>query len=355
MPGMTTNDMMPAALQRIAALLAQGDIDGQRETLVALLGQPRGGASLRALDEAGLLTKIIPELEPARATDQPNVHFLPVLAHSIEAALAVDWLLRQLSVVPGPLPSEPGATDEGQRTTDSQSTLPVAVQTHPEMRYLSAFAEQLRAHFAGPVGRYPRAALFKLAALLHDNAKPQTKRPKPGGGVSFHEHQSIGGEVAGRIARRLGFDRAEAAYIGLVVREHMRPGQLAAQDEVTLRAVRRFFHDTGDDGPDVLLHVLADHMATRGPLLHVAAWRAQVAWVDAMLDTIWGEAVEIARPLFDGRQLMAALGIAPGPQVGRLLAALGEAQAGGDITTPEEAIALAQQLKESANNTNRRE
>jgi len=125
----------------------------------------------------------------------------------------------------------------------------------------------------------------------------------------------------------------------------MRPGQLAAQDEVTLRAVRRFFHDTGDAGPDVLLHVLADHMATRGPLLNVAAWRAQVAWVDAMLDIIWGEAVEIARPLVNGHELMAALGIAPGPQVGQLLAAIGEAQAGGDITTAEDAIALARRLQ----------
>ena len=42
-------------------------------------------------------------------------------------------------------------------------------------------------------------------------------------------------------------------------------------NEVTLRAVQRFFHATGDAGPDVLLHLLADHMATRGPNMNVFA------------------------------------------------------------------------------------
>jgi poly(A) polymerase/tRNA nucleotidyltransferase (CCA-adding enzyme) len=223
--------------------------------------------------------------------------------------------------------------------------LPVAVQTYPELRYRSVYADELLAHFAETLGGgQSRAALFRLAALLHDIAKPQTKQLKPGGGVSFHEHQTIGGEVALTVARRLGFGEAEAAYVALVVREHMRPGQFAGLDEVTLRAVRRFFHATGRAGPDVLLHSLADHMATRGPNLNMAAWYAQVRWTDTLLDVIWGEESEPVRPLLDGNSLMRALGIGPGPLVGQLLAAVGEAQAGGDIATPEDAIELARRL-----------
>jgi poly(A) polymerase/tRNA nucleotidyltransferase (CCA-adding enzyme) len=304
---------------------------------------------LRVLDDAGLLTQIIPELEPARGTDQPHVHFLPVLAHSLEAVAVVDWLLSQLSVVRCPLagasPAGADTTDDGRRTTDSQQALPVAAQTYPELRYHSVYATELLAHFAETLGGgRSRAALFRLAALLHDIAKPQTKQLKPGGGVSFYEHQTIGGEVALTVARRLSFDEAEAAYVAMVVREHMRPGQFAALDEVTLRAVRRFFHATGPAGPDVLLHSLADHMATRGPNLDVAAWYAQARWTDALLDVIWGEESKPVRPLLDGNDLMQALSIGPGPLVGQLLAAVGEAQAGGDITTLDEAIALARRL-----------
>src|SRR5689334_16572055 len=69
---MTKNDQSTTQTRRIATLLAAGDIDGLRAELVALLEQPGASVGLRALDQAGLLTQIIPELEPARATDQPN-------------------------------------------------------------------------------------------------------------------------------------------------------------------------------------------------------------------------------------------------------------------------------------------
>ena len=338
---------------RIAALLAQDDPESLRDVLMALLEQPQSAAWLRALDHAGLLTRIVPELEPARDVDQPIVHFLPVLAHSLETVAAVDWLFSQLFVVHNSLSVAPhdeaAATDNGQGPTDSQYALPIAVQSHPELRYTSVYMEELRAHFEKifSAGR-SRAALFRLAALLHDIAKPQTKQLKPGGGVSFHEHQTIGAQVAVTVARRLRLTEEEIVYIGRVVREHMRPGQLAGLDEVTLRAVRRFFDATDDAGPDVLLHSLADHLATRGPHLDVAAWRAQAAWTDALLDVIWGEQIEPPRLLLNGDELMRALGIGPGPLVGRLLAALGEAQAGGDIATAEEAFLLARRLLRDA-------
>lgn len=319
---MMTNEATPQS--RIAALLEQGDPDGLRGALVELLGRPDGADQLRALDAAGLLTRLIPELEPARGTDQPHVHFLPVLEHSLEAVAAVEWLLGQIGTAP------------------ARSRPPAAIQAHPDLRYPSVYAAELRQHFAEPIGaRYPRPALFKLGALLHDVAKPQTKQTKPDGGVSFHEHQTIGGEIAAAVARRLGFDGVETGYIRTIVREHMRPGQLAVLDEVTLRAVQRYFFATGTAGPDVLLHLLADHMATRGPLLKPAAWLAQARWIDALLDVIWGEEIEPTPPLLNGDDLIRELGLVPGPLIGRLLAAVGEAQADGTIATRDDALALA--------------
>jgi poly(A) polymerase len=342
---MSNNHSSIDRTQRTATLLAAGDVDGLRAELVALLELPGAIVGLRALDQAALLTRIIPELEPARATDQPNVHFLPVLAHLFETVCAVEWLLGELQAIRRPTTDDRRLTTEKQPAIcNLQSAIPVAVRTYPELRYQSAYAAELRLHFAERIGGYPRTMLFKLAALLHDIAKPATKQPKPGGGVSFHEHQTIGGEVALAVARRLGFGAEAARYIRLVVREHMRPGQLGVLDEVTPRAVARFFHAAAGAGPDVLLHLLADHMATRGPQLNVASWLRQAAWVDALLDTIWGATIEPAPPLLNGDELMHALGLAPGPLVGRLLAAIGNAQAEGEISTSSEALALAQSI-----------
>jgi putative nucleotidyltransferase with HDIG domain len=329
-PTMMTHNDSPRVV-RVAGALDENRIDDMREALIAILAGPATTAELRALDTARLLTRVVPELEPARDTDQPNVHFLPVLAHSLEAVCVVEWLLDQIQY------STPSAAQP-------PAELPVAIQVHPELHYHSEYMAELRAHFAGNVGRYPRVALFKFGALLHDIAKPQTKRPKPGGGVSFHEHQTIGGEVALLVAQRLGFRDDEAGYVRTIVREHMRPGQLAAQDEITLRAVQRFFFSTGEAGPDVLLFLLADHMATRGPQIDIVAWIWQARWIDALLDTIWGEPEELTPPLLNGDDIMRELRLVPGPLIGQLLAAVGEAQADGKIANREEAIALARRI-----------
>ena len=375
-PAMPNPNQSTTPTQRIATLHAAGDTDGLRAALVTLLERPGAIIGLRALDQADLLTRIIPELEPARATDQPNVHFLPVLAHSFETVCAVEWLLDELQLdsdenrrTGEPENQEPEnreprtenlVKDDGNskpcpraqrrvKPQNSKLALPVALQTHPDLHYQSVYIAELRRHFAEHIGGYPRVALFKLAALLHDIAKPATKQAKPGGGVSFHEHQTIGGEVALAVARRLGFGEEPARYIRLVVREHMRPGQLGTGSRgvlqyATPRAVARFFHATAGAGPDVLLHLLADHMATRGPQINVAAWLAQAAWVDALLNTIWGAVIARTPPLLNGDELMHALGLAPGPLLGQLRAAISEAQAGGEISTSTEAIALARSI-----------
>lgn len=310
------------------------------DTFIELLEQPWTAFALRQLDQAKLLTQIIPELEPARTTDQPGTHFLPVLAHLLETVAALDWLLYEILVPPPDRPGSPYTPPERDR-------LPIAIQTVSYLHYPSVYLGHLRAHLDQPIGQlYRRRTLLKLAALLHDIAKPQTKQHKPDGSISFHEHQTIGGEIAHDIALRLGLPEEAASYIRRIVRGHMRPGQLAELETITLRSVQRFFKATGDAGPDLLLHALADHLATRGPHLNVSAWYVQVHWYDELLDMIWGEEVEPIQPLINGHVLMQELGLPPGPHMGQLLAAIGEAQAGGDITTAEEALALARTLLE---------
>ncbi len=310
-----------------------------RDELLRLLDAPTAAPWLRYLDACGALTRLIPELEPARDCAQPNVHFLPVLAHILETVAALDWLIGLLPglVVTAQRPeSGGGAPDEA---------LPVAVQTYPGLRRELPFAERLAALLAeGRAGGHRRAALLKLAALLHDNAKPQTRAVHPDGKVSFYEHQTIGAEVAARIGRRLRLSRHDCGYVALVVREHMRPGQLRAGEVLTVRAVNRLFRDLGDAGPDVLLHELADHLATRGPYVDPQGWEAHLAWVEALLEHYYAPRAERSIPLLDGNDLMAALGMGPGPAVGELLREIGEAQAAGEVTTREEALALARRL-----------
>lgn len=312
------------AIQMTAPQISTVAAERVRDELLRLLEYPACAPHLIAMDQLGLLTHIFPELEPSRHCEQPIIHFLPVLAHTLEAVVSLEWLLAGLTEPPLSLPQ-----------------LPVAVQHYPDLPRHFELAAQLQQHFAAPVQGVARMALVKLAVLLHDNAKPQTKQPKPGGGVTFYGHQGIGAEVAAQIARRLKLSRSATALVVGIVREHMRPGQLRDAESVSARAYARFYRDVGEATPDILLHALADHMAVRGPMLSPPDWAYHMAWTNTRLREYLLPPPERTQPIITGRILMRELGLAQGVLIGELIRELHEAQAVGEISTTAEALALA--------------
>ncbi|WP_129670330.1 HD domain-containing protein [Candidatus Chloroploca sp. Khr17] len=314
------------------------------DELLKLLDAPVSAPWLHYLDACGALTVMLPELEAARTCSQPIVHFLPVLAHSLETVAALDWLLSGLF---GEDSVRLSAASDDQ---PEPAWLPVAVQTHPGLTRTLPFAETLAPLLGAPcgAGHYRRAALLKLAALLHDNAKPLTRVAHPDGTVTFYGHQSLGAERAALAVRRLRLSRRDGRYITLIIREHMRPGQLRTSEVLTMRAVSRLFRDLGDAGPDLLLHELADHLATRGPNLDPAGWQAHLAWVELLLQHYYAPPMTKRQPLLNGHELMAACNLQQGPQLGTLLQAIAEAQAVGEITTRDQALELARAMLASA-------
>jgi hypothetical protein len=119
-----------------------------------------------------------------------------------------------------------------------------------------------------------------------------------------------------------------------MVEGHLRPAHLARAEKVTRRAVYRYFRATGDAGVEVALLSLADHLATYGPHLQEQRWARRLE-VAEMLLTHYFERYDET--------------VAPPPLVtGRLLEAVREAQAAGEVGTREEALALARQVSKSA-------
>ena len=152
--------------------------------------------------------------------------------------------------------------------------------------------------------------------------------------------------MAERICRRLRLSRDARAYVALVVRDHMRPGQLRALgSELTRRAIYRLLRDSGDAAPDVLLHSLCDHLAARGPALSPSVWCAHLEWTGRLLEEIWVER-QSERPvrILTGDDIINELGIEPGPLVGRILAVVQEAQFVGEVRTRDQALELAKQI-----------
>lgn len=290
------------AIRAAAPALAGVAAERVRDELLALLALPRAARALRRLDALGLLGVILPEVEAMRGSTQPAPHRFPVLEHSLRAVAGADTLLERL-------------------------------------RDLRPFGDELAAHAAEELGGgVRRGQVLKLAALLHDVSKPETRRVIDGR-VRFFEHDVRGAARARDIAERLRLPARARGVLEKLVRHHLRPGHLAASGGVTPRARYRFYRDLGEETRDLLLLALVDAAAVTG-VSPRAVWRR--ATVVRGLLKGWEEAPPAgpqAVPLVRGEDVMARFGIPPGPEVGRLLERAREAQSLGLVATREEALA----------------
>ncbi|MCK4578794.1 MAG: HD domain-containing protein, partial [Candidatus Marinimicrobia bacterium] len=98
---------------------------------------------------------------------------------------------------------------------------------------------------------------LRFAALVHDIAKPQTKRYDPARGWTFHHHEEAGRKMVGQIARRMKLSNELRDYLMKLTRLHLRPIALA-QYGITDSAVRRLMRDAGEDVDDLMLLCRAD-------------------------------------------------------------------------------------------------
>jgi len=187
-----------------------------------------------------------------------------------------------------------------------------------------------------------RGAFLRLAALLHDIAKPQTKTVEPGGRMRFLGHAREGASLVAAILERLRFSTKETRLVETMVKYHLRPMQMSQEGLPTKRAIYRYFRDTGEAGIDILFLNLADHLATRGPHLDRVGWQEHTGIVDYLLKQYYEQQDQV-RPvkLIDGHDLIDIFGLGPGPFLGELLEAVREAQAAGEVTTREEALEYA--------------
>ncbi len=175
--------------------------------------------------------------------------------------------------------------------------------------------EQAMALETGPAGEVPEPDLvLRLAALLHDIGKPATRRYEDGGGVSFHHHEVVGAKLTSRRMKALRFDSATVKDVARLVELHLRfhgYGDGAWTDS----AVRRYVVDAG---PLLSrLHRLTRSDSTTRNARRAARLSAAYDDLEERIDRL-AEQEELAavRPDLDGNEIMTALGIGPGREVG---------------------------------------
>ncbi|PXY38523.1 CCA tRNA nucleotidyltransferase [Prauserella flavalba] len=157
--------------------------------------------------------------------------------------------------------------------------------------------------------------VLRLAALLHDIGKPDTRRFEPGGGVSFHHHEVVGAKMARKRLRALRFSKEIVNDVSQLVFLHLRFHGYG-RGEWTDSAVRRYVTDAGELLPR--LHKLVRADCTTRNRRKAAALQRTYDELEARIARIAEEEdLKAVRPDLDGNEIMKLLGIPPGPLVGK--------------------------------------
>ena len=278
---------------------------------------------------------------------QSAPHVYDVYRHTLQAvrrALALrNWICGNTDCE---LDSELGGEPGGDRDVSARAW----------QRVLTPWLYRLREHFLQPMAAdHLRVDWLVWSALFHDVGKPATRTAEetPAGGLRyrFFGHDELGAELTAARLEALRFSRNEIALVQTVVRSHMRPHHLHVAfgtAPVSRRACFRFFRETGGravgaaPGVDTLLVALADYQAIFA-VTTPPDFEPYLRHIDELLTYAFADdgLAETQRPLVDGHLVMQYFDLTPGRQVGEILDRLLEAQAAGEVTTAEEAIALA--------------
>ncbi len=269
------------------------------------ISSDRAVQGLELAHSIGATAVVLPEFDALRGLEQSDYHHLDVYEHTLATLQSTIDLV-----------SDPGATFGG---------------LAPAL--LEVFSEPL-------ANELTRGQALRFGALVHDIAKPLTHSISSEGRPTFFEHDVRGAEMATQILTRLRASERLVGHVAALARNHLRLGFLVHEQPLSPRAIYHYMTSSEPVEVDVTVLSVADRLATlgrnaqRAVTLHVELAREILA--DALS---WR--AERPRSPIAGDELASALGIRPGPQLGRLLAELTEASFAGEIGNDQQALAHA--------------
>lgn len=196
-------------------------------------------------------------------------------------------------------------------------------------------------------GNRSRKALLKLACLIHDVGKPETRR-REGDRIRFHGHEHAGRMISRAVAKQMKLSMRERHALCDMVQMHLRPGYLSNVKNPSEKSVFRYFRDTKDEAVSIAVLAMADQRATRGPM----STREDAKHHDKICRMLIQRYFEMKKqkplvPLINGKDLISTLKLKPSPIFSTILVAVEEAQAIGKIGTREAALKLAKKIADS--------
>lgn len=295
-----------AEIGRNAGLIARPAAERVSYELALIMDCRRACPVFRAMDAAGLLHHIIPELSAGLGVLQPEFHHLDVHAHSFAAFEEMEEII----ACPG--------------------------------RYYPHAAHRLTEYLVDAL----RRRCLKWAALCHDIGKPATRSIAGGlnGRVSFHNHDETGRDIFQLFAERLKWSKEERERTAGLIGMHMHPFHLCnvrRREPLSKRAVLKLCQRAGADLDGLFLLAMADSLASRGEKKPPQMEGELAALFAEVLTVLEQDIRPVADgpPLVTGRDLISEFDLEPGPLFSVILRELEALRVEGRVAGRAQALA----------------
>jgi poly(A) polymerase len=303
--GFTIEDSTRDEMIRSCRLLSE--ISGERISaeLLIILKASNSSGFIREMDDTGILEVVFPEIIPMKGCVQNGFHHTNVWEHSLLAAESCEEVLNNLSA------------------------------------YFGKWAEEI----SKDLSEDNRLPLLKLSALIHDIGKPHTKGiNEETGRITFYGHEKTGASLVEKISEKMKLSGQDRDYLVQLTAEHLHILSLAGNN-VRPATRMRWFRKIKENAIPAIILGIADVKSSLGKESK-EEWRT--FFFEWSKNTI-KEYYDTTRKRLDSPNLITGLdltdlGMEPGPEMGRLLNALRNAQDTGEISTREEALILTKSL-----------
>ena len=241
------------AIQKNAHLLSFISKERIRDELMKIIMSPNGARGIEILRRLGLLKYIIPELEEGFGIEQNKHHIYQIYQHNL---LSLNYACQR------------------------------------------NFSKYVR-----------------LAALLHDIAKPRTKKGE-GANATFYNHEILGAKMAIQILQRLRFSKKDIEKIVRLVRYHL---FYYDPEEVGETSVRRLVREVGPENMEELMQLrMSDRIGSGVP----KAEPYRLRHLKYVIEKVSQDPISVKMLKVNGEDVMRILKIPPGPKIGQVLSYL---------------------------------
>lgn len=269
--------------------------------ILHLLASPESLGQILSMDRAGVLQMVFPELTLLKGVGQNEYHHEDVWNHTLGVFGQMEAIV-----------SDP-----------------------------AAWFGEASANVTEYIEKAHNLPVLKLAALFHDAGKPRARAVRPdNGAVTFYGHEKFGAEIVRDAGIRLKMSNADVGLWEQLVAEHIHAEDLL-KDGVREKTILSWFRKMGEHAVSALILAMADAASKEGPKTLPEEREKRSARACELVRAYYGsirKRLEM-KPLVTGGDIL-ALGLPPGPEVGRLLALVQDAWDEGLVKTREDALSL---------------